>query len=279
MNKIAVISIWSPDVEVTARFYQQAVGLPLLPHHPSRPHFKLDETILVILNGTPCPAENPQPERFPLFAITVPDLDEAVERLQRHQVTLPWGIESNSDQRWVMFHDPAGNLVEFVQSLDKSEQSSPLTPFFADYLEKTRSLHEQVKMALSNLPQTALDWSTAEGENSLAVLTVHIAGANRFWFSDVISCVSSRRDREAEFQTANQTYSAIIQNLDQSLELIQHVLSQFTIQDLNSTRISPRDGKPYSVGWAMLHILEHTALHLGHMQITRQLWEARDDTT
>jgi ankyrin repeat protein len=29
------------------------------------------------------------------------------------------------------------------------------------------------------------------------------------------------------------------------------------------------------VAWCLAHALEHTALHLGHMQITRQLWEQR----
>jgi len=27
------------------------------------------------------------------------------------------------------------------------------------------------------------------------------------------------------------------------------------------------------VAWALLHALDHTAQHLGHMQITRQLWD------
>jgi hypothetical protein len=32
-----------------------------------------------------------------------------------HNVELPWGLESNPAGRWVMFHDPAGNLIELVQ--------------------------------------------------------------------------------------------------------------------------------------------------------------------
>jgi hypothetical protein len=27
------------------------------------------------------------------------------------------------------------------------------------------------------------------------------------------------------------------------------------------------------VAWALLHALEHTTLHLGQIQLTRQLWE------
>jgi hypothetical protein len=30
-----------------------------------------------------------------------------------------------------------------------------------------------------------------------------------------------------------------------------------------------------TVAWAVLHAVDHTALHLGHIQITRQLWEQR----
>jgi hypothetical protein len=28
---------------------------------------------------------------------------------------MPWGVEKNAQGRWVQFHDPAGNLIEFVQ--------------------------------------------------------------------------------------------------------------------------------------------------------------------
>jgi hypothetical protein len=38
-----------------------------------------------------------------------------VERLTDHQVALPWGVEGGAGERWVMFHDPAGNLIELVQ--------------------------------------------------------------------------------------------------------------------------------------------------------------------
>ena len=59
-----------------------------------------------------------RPERFPqtfrVFAFQS-DLDAAVEHLRDHHVELPWGIEEDTDSRWVMFHDPAGNLIELAQ--------------------------------------------------------------------------------------------------------------------------------------------------------------------
>jgi hypothetical protein len=45
-------------------------------------------------------------------------LDQAIAKLSAHQVELPWGIEQDAGSRWVMFYDPAGNLIEFVSSND-----------------------------------------------------------------------------------------------------------------------------------------------------------------
>ena len=115
-TKFYVISIWAEDVPVCAHFYRDVLGLSLLPHLGSRPHFAVGGTDLVILKGQPTPALNPDPVRFPIFALSVDDLDEMVARLKDHGVALPWGIEIDADGRWVMFHDPGGNLIELAQS-------------------------------------------------------------------------------------------------------------------------------------------------------------------
>jgi predicted enzyme related to lactoylglutathione lyase len=47
--------------------------------------------------------------------VPIPDLDTAIEALRVHGVDMPWGVESNPAGRWVLFHDPAGNLIELVQ--------------------------------------------------------------------------------------------------------------------------------------------------------------------
>ena len=56
-----------------------------------------------------------------MFALTVPDLDQSVNALRDAEVELPWGIEEfgapEPSSRYVMFHDPAGNLIEVVEWL------------------------------------------------------------------------------------------------------------------------------------------------------------------
>jgi predicted enzyme related to lactoylglutathione lyase len=112
---IAVVSLRAEDVAAAAHFYRDVIQLPMAAHAAHMPHFQLGESILVILKGKPQPALDPVPERFPVLAIGVEDLDEAVSRLRAHGVTLPWGIERDPGGRWVMFHDPGGNLIELVE--------------------------------------------------------------------------------------------------------------------------------------------------------------------
>ena len=116
--RIAVVSLWAEDVPTAAHFYRDAIGLRLLPdhsHHDGRPHFDLGGTYLTILKGKPIPAQNAEPSHFPLIAFAVDDLNFAIERLQAHHVELLTDVAEDADSRWVMFHDPAGNLIELVQ--------------------------------------------------------------------------------------------------------------------------------------------------------------------
>jgi len=112
--RLAIVCLWSEDVPTAVHFYRDVIGLRLVGHHDDRPHFDLGGIYLAILKGKPMPAQDPTPPRFPILALAVDDLDAAVDRLRAHQVELPWGIEEDADTRWVMFHDPAGNLIELA---------------------------------------------------------------------------------------------------------------------------------------------------------------------
>ena len=117
IKDIAVIALWAEDVATTAHFYRDVLGLKLLPHHHAgRPHFKVGDAYLTILKGSPQPPENIESTRFPVFAFRVQDLDQAIANLEHHGVEFPWDVEGQGDSRWVMFQDPAGNLIELTSS-------------------------------------------------------------------------------------------------------------------------------------------------------------------
>jgi len=59
-----------------------------------------------------------------------------------------------------------------------------------------------------------------------------------------------------------------------ALALHARALPRLGLADLEQAR-QDEDG-PVSCGWALLHALEHAYLHLGHIQLTCQLWRQQE---
>ena len=109
--------------------------------------------------------------------------------------------------------------------------------------------------------------------NPLGVLTIHVAGAERYWIGDVVGKDPSGRDRDAEFRTRGLDADTLISHLAETLDHSWRVLEDLSLADLETKRFSSLDGRQFTVAWCLAHALEHAALHLGHMQLMRQLWD------
>jgi uncharacterized damage-inducible protein DinB len=118
-----------------------------------------------------------------------------------------------------------------------------------------------------------LDWVPAEGVNSLAILAVHTAGAERYLIGDCVAGEPTGRDREAEFRAGSLSAEDLLEKLDASLSYASQVLERLTLDDLEAPRLWSRDNIQVTVGWLLAHLLSHTAIHAGHAQVTRQWWE------
>lgn len=145
-------------------------------------------------------------------------------------------------------------------------------PFYQDFLDRLGELHREIDHALDGLPVDALDWSPGPEMNSLGVLIVHLTGAERYWIGDVACQQPSTRDRAAEFRTLGVDVATLKQRVAEQDAYIRQALETLKVADLEAGRVSPRDGRPFTVAWALLHALEHTALHVGQIQLTRQMW-------
>lgn len=110
--RLAVVTLWAEDVQQTTDFYQNVLGLPLLMIDRGRPHFDFGGGYLIILPGQPHRSQDSLKPRFPVIAFAVEDLHDFIRRLKTHGVEMPWGVEQDSDSRWIMFYDPGGNLIE-----------------------------------------------------------------------------------------------------------------------------------------------------------------------
>jgi hypothetical protein len=65
----------------------------------------------------------------------------------------------------------------------------------------------------------------------------------------------------------------LVAHLDRALAECEQTLAQLTLEDLEARRHAAIQDRECTAMWALLHALEHTALHLGHIQLTRQMWE------
>ena len=147
------------------------------------------------------------------------------------------------------------------------------------YLTTMNELRDQMKSVLEGLPEEALDWRPIEGEgelatNSLGVIVTHLAGSGTYLIKEVIGGQPVHRDREAEFATRRVNASTLKARLDGAVKIVEEVLSPLKESQMEEDR-KYRD-RTAKARWIILHVIEHMAQHLGHMQLTRQLWLARD---
>lgn len=143
---------------------------------------------------------------------------------------------------------------------------------FMDYLNRLEALHQGAKEAIADLPPEALDWIPGPDMNSFTVLVTHLAGSERFWVGEMAGQDISRRVRAEEFKATGLTAADLSQRLDAALAHSEQVLSQLLLTDLGKMHESSVHGDLFRVSWSLLHNLEHIALHVGHMQIMRQMW-------
>ena len=147
-----------------------------------------------------------------------------------------------------------------------------------NYYYRIEDLRAQVINIITDLSSEALNWrpmhnvGNNNGFNSIAVLAAHIAGAENFWISEIIGRNPPSRNRKEEFATDVKDSSILIKTLQETGKLTKDILYSLSDEDLKDVRIV--ETKEVPVRWGILHIIDHTSLHLGHIQITYQLFFA-----
>jgi GNAT superfamily N-acetyltransferase len=147
--------------------------------------------------------------------------------------------------------------------------------FYEELFDRLHELHAEVEKALDELPSEALDWQPGADMNPLGVLVTHLAGAERFWIGDVARGDPSDRDREAEFRVKGLNAAALKYRVRELEAYERSAFESMTLLDLEAYRRSPRDGRDFTIAWALAHALEHTAVHVGHIQLLVQLWKQK----
>ena len=153
-----------------------------------------------------------------------------------------------------------------------------MDPLFGAVVKRLQEMHQQYIEYMDGLSPDELDWSPGPEMNSLCVLAVHVTAAERFWIGLGIDDVS-RRDRPAEFLASGYELAAL---RDLFADNIAFYEEAFKGQDgkrlrevLDVSHYMDRPSQEVTRGYALLRGLDHTAEHLGHAGMTRQLLERR----
>ncbi len=148
-----------------------------------------------------------------------------------------------------------------------------MTPFSEAFFNFLKNRHDELARTVEGLSSEALDWCPGPDMNSLAVLITHVIGVERYWLGEVAFSEPAHRDREAEFQTRGLSAADLTGQLAEASTDLHRLLDSLELADLDAIRTAPHDGRQVTVAWCLAMVLAHTSTHVGHAQITRQLWE------
>lgn len=133
----------------------------------------------------------------------------------------------------------------------------------ANYLPK-------LERCLDALDEDDVWWRPNDASNSIGNLMLHLDGSTRAWVLRVAGGRQVVRDRDAEFSDRGPiAKAALLARLRATLAEVDEVLSALTEQTLLERRDSPQG--EVTVLWAVLHAVEHFAMHAGQIIVLTKL--------
>jgi uncharacterized damage-inducible protein DinB len=139
------------------------------------------------------------------------------------------------------------------------------------YQQRIKDLNTQVCDFVRDIPAEGLNWRPPfKDVNSLAALASHIAGGQLSWIVEIIGHQVITRDREQEFEIIVSDAKELVDNITGIFEKVEGVLANLTDADLDE--ICQAQDLLVPVRWGIVHIIDHTALHFGQMQLMFQFW-------
>ena len=132
-----------------------------------------------------------------------------------------------------------------------------------------RHLRESAIFKVEGLDATQLRWRPAPAANSLGVLLVHLGYAERLWFRAIAAGEEMDLGWRAHMFELPDGWGAA-----EAVAFYREENARAdAVLDEAPTLDQPSKGalRPTTLRWALFHVLEETARHVGHMDITREL--------
>ncbi|HEY1827368.1 MAG TPA: DinB family protein [Acidimicrobiales bacterium] len=147
----------------------------------------------------------------------------------------------------------------------------------ADEMTMTRGwlthLRESALFKLEGLDDEQLRWRPAPTANSLGVIVVHLGYSERLWLRAVFAGEEMDMGwRQHMFELPDgwsvDDVAAFYRAETTAADAVLDGAASFDLPSLGPLR-------PTTLRWAVLHLIEETARHAGHMDITRELLDGR----
>jgi len=144
-----------------------------------------------------------------------------------------------------------------------------MDPLIADHWKTIEGLHLDIFEIVEPLSDDEINWRHPALSNTIGILLRHISGSECHWIAEVVGGRPIERVRDAEFEHEYLRKAPQVEALRGALSLVKEVLEQTTPDDLRQVVSGEWRRKPYSYtkGWALLHSVQHTAYHLGQIQL------------
>jgi uncharacterized damage-inducible protein DinB len=130
-------------------------------------------------------------------------------------------------------------------------------------------LRDSAVFKLDGLGPEQLRWRPAPGANSLGVIVVHLGYAERLWFRAIWAGEPMDMGWRSHMFELPDGWGAG--------EVVAFYRAEAALADAALDRASSFDlpsaagFRPTTLRWAVSHMIEETARHVGHMDITREL--------
>jgi hypothetical protein len=145
-----------------------------------------------------------------------------------------------------------------------------MDPVVAKIAEQFQVVHGHLRDEVRDLSVEELNWKPAPETNSIAVLVVHTLGSEAEVLR-VAANVPGERDRPAEFRISASDTEHLIKEIDEADSYLEAMAPRIRAEDLAAER--PRGDRPPETGlhWLLTNY-GHAREHLGHIQLTKQLY-------
>ncbi len=146
------------------------------------------------------------------------------------------------------------------------------------YIKELRRLLDKLCQSIEGLSEQQLNWHPpAPDANSIYVIATHTLGNARAWILGICCGQPIERDRPAEFRAAGADPAPLAAAARELLGKMEEGLRALPAASLDELR-EPRQqlwgagaSERVTGREAVLHVIQHAAIHLGHIEVTRDL--------